>query len=47
MRVKANYTFDKDVKKEFDLLCKEKSINKSALIEKWLKKFIEESKNSQ
>ena len=36
----VNYTVDKETVKEFNKICKEKSINKSALIDALIKKWI-------
>lgn len=47
MRVKANYTFDENIKKEFDKICKEKSINKSDLLEKFIITFVMKSKEGK
>lgn len=44
MRVKANYTFEKAIKDKFDSICSKKCINKSALLEKYIEKFIEENR---
>jgi metal-responsive CopG/Arc/MetJ family transcriptional regulator len=47
MRVKVSYTFEESVKDEFNSICEEKCINRSALLEKYIKKFIKESKEDK
>ena len=42
-KTKVNYSIDKDVLNTFDTLSKEKSINKSALIENFIKNWIKEN----
>ena len=40
MKTRANYSVDEDIKKKFDAYCKNNSINKSSLIEKFLADYI-------
>lgn len=42
-KTKVNYSIDKVVSNTFDVLSKEKSINKSALIENFIKNWIKEN----
>lgn len=39
-----NYSINKDLLKEFNRIAKEKAINKSGLIELYIKKWVEEQK---
>lgn len=42
-KTKVNYSIDNEVSKKFNTLSKEKSINKSSLIEGFIKKWIKEN----
>jgi hypothetical protein len=42
-KTKVNYSIDQEISKVFDTLSKEKSINKSALIENFIKNWIKEN----
>lgn len=42
-KTKVNYSINKDICKIFSNLSKEKSINKSALIESFIKNWIKEN----
>ena len=44
LKIRVNYSIDEEVKQEFDQICKENSINKSAWIEQRIKEFIEQKK---
>ncbi len=40
----TNFTIDKEIVKEFTEIAKKKAINKSALIENYIKQWIQENK---
>jgi len=42
-KTRVNYSIDKEIIKEFDKLSKEKAINKSGLIELFIKNWIKEN----
>jgi hypothetical protein len=42
MKIKKTFTIDSQLWSKFDLMCKEKSINKSLYIENSIKKLINE-----
>lgn len=42
-KTKVNYSIDKGVSKSFNTISKEKSINKSSLIESFIKNWIKEN----
>ena len=44
MKIRANYSIEPEVKREFDQICKDKSISKSAWVEQKMKDFIKENK---
>jgi metal-responsive CopG/Arc/MetJ family transcriptional regulator len=44
LKIRVNYSIDTEVKQEFDRICKEETINKSAWIEQRIKEFIEQKK---
>lgn len=44
---RVTHTIDSEISKEFNELTKENAINKSALIEKMIKEWIKNNKNSE
>lgn len=45
MKVTKTFTIDNEICKEFDILTKQNSINKSLFLENCMKKYIEQEKN--
>lgn len=46
MRIKANYTIDETLKKQFDTVAKENALNKSQWLQLKMKEYIEEVNKS-
>ena len=44
-KMKASYSIDKKIEKEFTALAQKLAINKSGLIEKYIERWISENKN--
>ena len=44
MRIKANYTIDEKIKKEFDKVAKENALNRSQWLQIKMNEYIEEVK---
>lgn len=44
-KMKASYSIDKEVEKEFSRIASELAVNKSALIEKYMQRWIAENKD--
>ena len=47
MRIKANYTIDEVLKKEFDKVSKENALNRSQWLQIKMKEYIEDVKNAK
>ena len=45
-KIKVNYSIDKEVIKDFNKFSKEKAINKSGLIELFIRNWVKENKNA-
>lgn len=46
-KARADFSVDKDVEREFTLLAKKLAYNKSALIEKYMRQWIEKNKDRE
>lgn len=46
MKVKKTFTIDKEVWKQFHEFCNKKSINKSLLLENYIKKILDNDNNN-